>query len=436
MKPESTTVAKVANFRDSLSRSRDFGTAGTAREVVGSQVARLCLQAYGESLQAIVLTGSLARDEATLVEERKTWRLLGDAEFLLIFRPGAPLPPKAQTDFLRHNVENAVSRLGITGEISLVAAYPKYLRTLRQHIFAYELRAYGRVVGGDEEILAQIPNFSASDIPLEDGWCLLSNRIVEQVEALAGLEQGPRALPRHLFYRTVKLYLDMATSLLLFVGEYAPSYSEREQRLRTLAEKRHRDNRFPFDLRRFCDRVSECTRWKLAAVRLSSPQSALMDEFGFSWWEEAVDCARKLWRWELELLTPNRSELESRHLLHRWMRNQSLTRRLRGWLFVLREQGWHRSWRNWPRWTRLACGASPRYWVYSGASELFFQLPSAFMNSRQRADFRTNCEGILSHLPVLSHAAFDRKGSTRDNWRHTASAVAYNYGKFLKETRS
>ena len=41
---------------------------------------------YGAGLQALVLTGSMARNEATTVEVDGVRRVLGDAEFLLIFR--------------------------------------------------------------------------------------------------------------------------------------------------------------------------------------------------------------------------------------------------------------------------------------------------------------------------------------------------------------
>ena len=44
-----------------------------------------CLQKYGRRLRAIVLTGSLAREEATVVREAQRCHLLGDADFLLLF---------------------------------------------------------------------------------------------------------------------------------------------------------------------------------------------------------------------------------------------------------------------------------------------------------------------------------------------------------------
>ena len=437
MRLRSTLTPEAVTGRNPSTRGHEFGKRGALRETIGRQVAQFCFQTHGESLRAVVLTGSLARDEATLVQGKKSWRLLGDAEFLLIFHACVPLPPKVAISFLRQNIETSISRLGIAGEISFSAAHPKYLRSLRPHIFAYELRNCGQVVGGDSEILTHIPSFSATDIPLEDGWRLLSNRMVEQLEALEGLEQRPKVLPRRLLYRTVKLYLDMATSFLLFAGEYAPTYMERARRLRILANTQPANDKAPFDLRHFSNRVSECTQWKVSETELRSPPSAeLALEPDFSWCEEAIAHARKLWRWELACLVGSTEEASNQDLLERWMKCQPASRRLRGWLVVLRKEGWHRSWKNWPRWTRLGWCGSPRDWTYAAASELFFQLPHPFEPIGQVGQVRGNCETAFAHLPVVRHVELDPRALSKPTWQQVASVVRWNYRRFLEETRS
>jgi hypothetical protein len=381
-----------------------------------------------------VLTGSLARDEATLVEERRSWRLLGDAEFLLIFYAGAPLPPKVAMNFLRQNIETSISRMGFIGEVCLSAAHPKYLRSLRPHIFAYELRNCGKVVWGDPETLTSIPSFTASDIPLEDGWRLLSNRMVEQLEALEGLEQRPKVLPRRLLYRTIKLYLDTATSFLLFAGQYAPTYEERSRRLRMLADAQPTGEMVPFDLRLFSDRVTECTRWKLSGARIfGSSDMAQAHELGFSWWEEAVEYAQLLWRWELAFLSKTTGQASNQELMEQWMKSQPISRRLRGWLRVVRDHGWDRCWKNWQHWAGLAWGGSPRYRVYQAASEVFLQLPSLLKDTDKFQQGNFDCEQVRSLLPVV--LASEQSPKLLD-WRRLAKEIAWNYKKFLVETQS
>jgi hypothetical protein len=404
------------------------------RETIGKQVAQLCFQTHGQSLRAVVLTGSLARDEATLVEEKKDWRLLGDAEFLLIFHTRAPLPRTVAMGFLRQNIEASISRFGVTSEICVTAAYPKYLRSLRPSIFAYELRNCGKVVWGDPEILTCIPSFSSSDIPWEDGWRLLSNRMVEQLEVLEDLEQKPKLLSSRLYYRTVKLYLDMATSFLLFAGEYAPTYKERAQRLRMRADTQPADDKAPFNLRQFCDRVSECTQWKVSGTALSNSRYlAPTVELGFSWWEEAVGYAQLLWRWELACLAGSDGQAGNQELMEKWMKRQPISRRFRGWLRVVRDQGWDHGWKNWPHWAGLAWGASPRYRVYQAASEVFFQVPSLLKNAVEIQHVNVGWEKVRALLPVVLEFGQSQKLS---DWRRLAKEIAWNYKKFLVETRS
>jgi hypothetical protein len=437
MRARSAFATKLMAHRHRLALGREPEGISAPRDTICRQTVRLCFEHFGNSLQSVVLTGSLARDEATFVEEEERRRLLGDAEFLLIFHARSPLPSNVALSFLRQGIEGCLARLRIVGEVHLSAAHASYLSKLRPHIFAYELRNCGHVVCGDPHILMRIPDFSASDIPPEDGWRLICNRMIEQLEELEGLEQKPKMLPPRLFYRTIKLYLDMATSLVLFAGEYAPSYSERARRLRILAGNDSGDSKYPFDLRRFCERVDECTRWKLLGFGLHNSTFPPSESgAGFSWWEEAVAYARQLWRWELTLLTRATQQASSQELLERWMSSQAVSRRLRGWVYVLRKQGWHRSWRDWPRWARLARKASPRDWVYAEASEAFFRLPFLLKGKEQSPANDADWETMLRCLPVENHHGQDPRVLHKSSWQQVACAVVWNYQQFLEATRS
>ena len=55
--------------------------AAALRATIGTETARLCAERYGVHLRAVVLTGSLARDEATWRTDGIKWSALGDAEF-------------------------------------------------------------------------------------------------------------------------------------------------------------------------------------------------------------------------------------------------------------------------------------------------------------------------------------------------------------------
>jgi hypothetical protein len=285
--------------------------------------------------------------------------------------------------------------------------------------------------------------------------------MVEFVEVVDSAVEKPANPSPEGRYRMIKLYLDMATSFLLFQGAYAPTYLERAERLKALAEDTEASRNCPFPLRGFAERVVYCTKFKLQAGDGVGAQAA---EEGFDSvfsWAELVTYARGLWRWELEQLlsercvaTPFRaarqpkasrdelSKVSDRELIRTWMRLQPLQKRLRGWAYVLRASGWHRSWRHWLHWVRLGWRASPRYWVYAAASELVFQLDDLLALAQEPRNDGLEMHELRLWLPLLNdgrgRGAGSRRDATcssRDTWQCLAADIAWNYQEFLKGTR-
>jgi hypothetical protein len=457
------------------------GAEGTPslRSTICEVTARLCAEKLGTRLRAIVLTGSLARDEATCVEHGEYCRVLGDAEFLPVFESAASLRSVPAIELMRQKIEDSLWRRGILCHVGLSAVHPNYFRRLPPSIFAYELIKCGQVVWGDREILALVPAFSAEDIPREDAWRLLSNRMIELLEVAplgnkeqvtgnsAGRPSSLFPIPSSVPYSAVKLYLDMATSFLLFQGAYEPTYRGREARLRSLAENTGDQDGYPFSpLRGFSERVTACTEFKLGTagrngphVNLGARASRPLDEEWTSTstlsWEEIFADARALWRWELERLTGCRGTAcrtlsgnlvgpeemgtasrtpTDRELMRKWMRLQPLGQRLHGWAYVLRQCGWHRSWREWPRWVRFGWRASPRYWIYAAASELFFKLGELLAPAQEpggAADL--DCQELRSRLPQVGKHEMPPDVPA---WQGVAREIGWNYHEFLEGTRA
>jgi hypothetical protein len=383
-----------------------------------------------------VLTGSVARDEASFLQEHGRWKLFGDAEFVLVFENAKPLPNRASLAQTARQVEAGLQKRAVTASIELSAVNPTYLRTLKPHLYGYELRSSGQVVWGNPLILSLIPQFSPLHIPLEDAWRLLCNRIVEQVQVAGQIEGTWPSLPLPVCYRTIKLYLDMATSLLLFLGIYAPTYRERCVHLKSLAEKSGGPGQFPFPPAEFSKLVEACTDWKL-----SPRETTPCDDRNV--WTRAVNHARLLWRWELDRLTGARSHASGRDALFHWMQLQPLHQRLRGWAYVLRACGWHRSWQHWPHWVKLGWRASPRYWVYAAATELFFELDDLIALAQDPLSNSVDIHELRSWLPLLEDSRGSGVGSAKDAtccpqgaWQSLAAEIAWNYHQFLEGTRA
>jgi len=381
-------------------------------DLICAEAQAVCQRTYGQTYRAIILTGSLARNEATFVKRLDGSTLLGDAEFLLVFHAGAPLPSAVAAHRVQAEIERRLLRNGLRGTVTVSGVPPSYLHRLRPSIFAYELTRYGRVVAGDPSVLSLVRRFAPSEIPLEDAWRLLANRIVEQLDTLRELPADESPLPHDVHYRTVKLVLDTATSLLVFVGGYEPTYAGRSVSLSQLAGSPVAAE-WPFPARAFADAVADCTEWKLSG----RPSQGASRAF----WERAVAYAEALWAWELARLLKLRNQAPAEILMRQWMQRQAVADRVRSWASVLRHSGWLRSLRYWPRWVRLALRGSPRYLVYAAAGDLLFSaggMPPTAVSRIQR------CLPVASPVP----------GAKSSGVRHLATDILENYYRFLVET--
>ena len=447
----------------------------SADERIIAAVRGIVTDSFQPGLRSLVLTGSLARDEGTWLRENGRDRLAGDAEFLAVFGEHDALPSPGAVAAVERAVENRLYESGLEVHIGISPVGPRYLRRLRPHIFAYELLEHGRVICGDENILALAPRFSSAYIPLEDGFRLLMNRIIELLEALCSPRQesfrplgptdaGMRArglsssesllltrgkgepalrssatngpsggesfefCSEAVHYRAMKLWLDMATSFLLFQGQYEPTYRQRAERLAQMASLAEAGSNgsvhAPIPLRRFAGRVSLATAYKLGTAK-DIARISLEDL------RSLIEDAHLLWRWQLGRLTGVDGSADDNELLEGWLKSQELAGRIRGWAATAKRYGLWRSAGMVPRWVRLGLKGSPRRLIYAAACEVFFGLNSivsANGHSLSREEMRT-AQAILD-LPVAS------KCEAEDSWQDVGGAVAWNYHQFLESTRS
>jgi hypothetical protein len=380
--------------------------------------------AFGSSLLSLILTGSAARGEATIVRSDAGWKVLGDAEFLVVVRKSSGAGDEDRANQLRCESAKKLLSLGIEVAIGLAVVRESYLRSLPPYIFSYELRTHGRVISGDTAILELIPHFSARDISREDAWRLLCNRMIEQLGLVEELRDSVEVLTPRLHYATVKLYLDMATSYLIFAGDYAPSYRERATRLLDLSEQP--GNETPFPLKKFARVVAECTSWKLSGDEADCDRRTEL-------WHEAISYMRCLWRWEMIQLTNDQGELTVAALSKRFARQQSVAQRMRGWISLAKRQGWLKNCLRWPQWARSAFRSTPRNLVYQAASEVAFRLPCLVKHGDQPPRLNVNWREVQSLLPDHAPRSNSRRSPA---WREIVDDVLWNYSHYLQNTRA
>jgi hypothetical protein len=464
------------------------------RDRVCGCVLRRCRESFASHLRSLVLTGSMARNEATIriasnrqgaTENRElrtenSLEVLGDVDFILVFHDRHALPNSRLVAAVIAGCEADLRDTGIDAHLSMAAVHGNYFRELPPQIFSYELRAGGRAIWGDADILRLIPEFAPQALSLEDAWRMLSNRMTEWLKEAADNISNKRQATSHkqenakrstenrelrtenslkigsgkqdagvdgLAYATIKLYLDMATSLLVFLRAYEPSYRARAEKLQALAQSQSGNFNPPFPLHDFVQRVSECTQWKIGSK--SSSASLEFSSRMAAGWQQAAEWACRLWVWELAQLTAVSSlafsvsragdecadpletgnwKLET--LFKTLANQQTFAQKLRGWLYVVRREGWLRSAPHWPRWLRMMCRCTPRYGVYYAAFQLISRLPAVLgedlpeiMSIRQR----------VNHLLPVCASHSDVTGTS---WQSLAAQIVWNYRNFVVETRA
>ena len=365
----------------------DRGAFARLREQICRAVVAAGDRHFGERLQALILTGSMVRDEATFESRGSGFEVLGDAEFVLVFQD---LPSRTELEQFILEARKMCAAEQIACKIDCSAVRPSYFQNLRPSIYAYELLTRGQVCGGDCRAFVAASRFSAAAIPREDAWRMLCNRLIEVLEVLP--EEGVSHQTSEVDYRTLKLMLDLATSILVFAGLYQPGY---EQRVRIFREHcSELSARVGIDLAQFATELDGCIQAKLGRVPIP--------HFKRSQLQMVLERTLDVCSWELrQMLGKAIAAKDPERLMEMWIGRQSFQTKLRGWAYVVRAQGLLASRTQWPRWLRMTFAASPRYWIYAAALRVAQQVAS----TDPAANAVPECELPLSSRPLNSQEA-------------------------------
>ena len=386
---------------------------------VGDAMRRWCLQLLGPKLKAVILTGSLARNEATWREVDGTIDFLSDAEFVVILHEWADLPWNEAATLISRGAEEELRNVGISCKLSLGAVHESYLSRLGETIFGFELLTCGEVLYGDPKLLLSRAPHADIQVTLEDGWRMLANRTVELLEILPELAAGKALLSDAAQYRLTKLYLDLATSLLVFKREFVAGYQARADRLRELQERDALGD-LPFNADQFIEIVCRCAVYKTTSMWTGASPFVERKCVG-----RAIADLLNLWSWELALMNSTEGEPPD-VLLELLMRHQVLQARVRGWLYAVRQEGTVACMRYAPQWLRLFRSASPRYCVYAAALSVWMDVR---LNGTE--PLKINSKAARRWLLIENPSR-----ESKNDVSSLVNAVTRNYQEFLVNTRS
>jgi len=396
------------------------GVLGAICEIAAAE----CASHFGRKMISLVLTGSLARQEATLARSAEGWKLLGDAEFLVVIRRNCRLPSPDVVEALKERIVSRLLSQRIQATLDFAAVYEKYFRRLPHHIFTYELRAFAKIVWGEPGVLAMIPEFTPDRIQREDAWRMLCNRMIEHLQFVVDLLNGTTQLSPRLHYATIKLFLDMGTSYLVFANAYEPTYRGRAERLELLAKQELQNRAAPFRLKEFAILVANCTTWKLAGGEMPPD---LRPEF----WRESIRYASSLWNWEVIQMTKSSSDPSPDALYNELALTLTSLQKVRGWAHVVTQSGGLKSWREWVRWFSIGLRTTPRYSIYRVAAELFRNLPQLI-----GGDEGGGSGAMWQKLGLLLPTQSSGSGKGLEDWRILLNDVVVNYQSFVAGTRA
>lgn len=316
--------------------SRDAWVRPLLRQAISFVIEELGTSA----LDAVILTGSLARGEGSVLVSGGT-RLLGDAEFLVIFR--SPMDFPATRRRLVELSRRATRWIGAGGAVAEFEFSPAGLDYLRQNarpaIFTFDLLRHGKVVWGPRDLLGELPPFGAAEIPREDAVRLLMNRMVEQLQLVPRLVGGRGQEFEKIAYHHVKTTLDLAGSALAFAGCYASPYSERPWRFARLLERSESLRNALPDPEALAREVRRAAHLKLFPdpARLGSVGEETAERR-----EELTLTLRRLARWFIAMWNWQMRELQGRpeapfpELVRGYIERERFGSRLRGWAkFIL-----------------------------------------------------------------------------------------------------
>tara|TARA_A100001388_G_scaffold159362_1_gene118876 strand:- start:33213 stop:34301 length:1089 start_codon:yes stop_codon:yes gene_type:complete len=201
-----------------------------------NKILELITNSFEGSLISIILYGSYGRDEGSFYVSNGDIKVYNDYDILLVVKKKIP------SNLLELVKKNLLDCLDIRF-IDLSQKPVKKLKYLKPLIFNYDLKYGSSVIWGDLNILKKIPNFSPSQLTLEDAEILYFTRIYTFFGSIdeKGLNEGVCGEKSRFFRNQMaKAILAIVDVMLLQKKSYHTSYNERIRRFKNLYPKENK----------------------------------------------------------------------------------------------------------------------------------------------------------------------------------------------------
>ena len=312
--------------------SADPGFQDEVRRELDLLIARVRNSVAAPSVAGVLLTGSFARGEGTIIPDLRTRsRWLSDVECLVVVRGGIISKPEIRQSMrqieMDTNSDRGNTERGI--KVELRAILTQGMVRLRPAIFTRELCEHAKLLWGDPAAIP-VPRTPSSGegISKYDAFRLLNNRIIEQIAVRS--EYADRASDSTaVAYSLTKFWIDLGTSLSVFLGCYQPGYRSRQKPVED-ALAAHKEIFGAEMCSRLIFRFRNAMAQKLGQAEFPSGDPA--HEFS-----EAVEIARATWNWESgQLIGTTAAAGDWRGIFARLSSLETGAQRIRDWARLLR----------------------------------------------------------------------------------------------------
>ncbi|MFC1962416.1 hypothetical protein ACFLWB_00200 [Chloroflexota bacterium] len=208
--------------------------------------------------ESLILIGSFAKGEATILLEDGNLKFLSDFELVVVSSRYLVKSALGQVERLTTALSQESNlEVGISGiNLSLCSMFPPLFKTLGPTITNYDLKYGSRTIHG-KNYLEKVPDFKPSDIPLWEGIRLLFNRMSAALKHFLGNNKQTSESIFHIY----KVVLACQDALLLSTGNYHPSYAIRNRMLQEVFSEHFSE--LNIELPRFLPLTISATDYKL-----------------------------------------------------------------------------------------------------------------------------------------------------------------------------
>ncbi len=184
------------------------------------------------NVRAVVLAGSFALDEGSVVFTSSGPVFLSDVDLVLIL---SSREAHAAAYRLRGELGKCCEELFpeavFSGRIEIGTFLPDELKRLPARPGVFDLRSHGAVLWGDGDVLAHIPAFREEDIDGDEALVLVENRMMSLLDTYPEEGKSVRDLPYSFWYEIARVHTDIGTAALCIDRSYVSGYGRRARRL-------------------------------------------------------------------------------------------------------------------------------------------------------------------------------------------------------------